>query len=105
MTSAIGCFQTGTFLLGCADAEESYQEAMVGQSVFCGGQLLPNSANRYNAAEPQLFVLTFFSVLIVNILWLWLMPADPRRHEPAFAKSSVWKSSREDTNYTKGHEF
>jgi hypothetical protein len=60
MTSAIGRFQTGTFLQNRAHAEESYQEAMVGQSVFCGGELLPNSANRYNVAEPQLFFLTFF---------------------------------------------
>jgi hypothetical protein len=28
----------------------------------CGGRLLPNSANRYDVAEPQLFVLTFFSI-------------------------------------------
>jgi hypothetical protein len=39
-----------------------------------GGELLPKSANRYNVAEPQLFVLVFFSVLTVNMLWLWLMP-------------------------------
>jgi len=30
MSHAIGRFQTGTFLQGCADAEESSKEAMLG---------------------------------------------------------------------------
>jgi hypothetical protein len=60
MACAISRFQPSTFFQGCVHAEGSYQEAMVGQSVFCGGELLPNSANRYNVAVPQLFVLTFF---------------------------------------------
>jgi hypothetical protein len=51
---------------------------MAAQSVFRGGELLPNSANRYNVDEPQLLVLTFFPILTVNILWLWLMPARTR---------------------------
>jgi hypothetical protein len=33
-----------------------------------GGELLPKSANRYNVAEPQPFVLTFFSIFKVSIL-------------------------------------
>ncbi len=34
--------------------------AMAPQSVFCEGELLPNSANRYNVAELTLLRLTFF---------------------------------------------
>jgi len=60
MTSAIGRFQPGTFLQNRAHAEESYRQGMVGQSGFCGGELLPNSANRYNVAELTLLRLTFF---------------------------------------------
>jgi len=71
----------------------------------CEGELLPNSANRYNVAEPQLMVLILFSILTVNMLWLWLIP--PRTHPGMnlHCESSGGKSSREDTNYTKGHEF
>jgi hypothetical protein len=32
--------------------------------------LFQKNANRYNVAEPQPFLLAFFSILAVNILWL-----------------------------------
>jgi hypothetical protein len=81
------------------------EEGMVGQSAFCEGELLPNSANRYDVAEPQLLVLTFFSILTVNMLWLWLMPADPLRHESALRNALSGKAavktriSRRVTNF------
>ena len=70
--------------------------------------LFQKNANRYNVAEPQLFVLTFFSILTVNMLWLWLMPADPLRHEPDFPKALLTEAAvktritRRVTNFQTG---
>ncbi len=60
MSHAIGRFQTGTFLLGGVHAEDPTKKRWYSQSIFCGGELRPNSANRYNVAKPQLLVLIFF---------------------------------------------
>lgn len=54
MTSAIGCFQPGTFLSWHAHAEGCYQKAMT--SAKC----LPNGANPQAVAEPSLLGLGFF---------------------------------------------
>jgi hypothetical protein len=46
------CPDFGSYSLGRTDADAT--------TTTTAGQLLPNSANRYNVAEPQLFFLTFF---------------------------------------------
>jgi hypothetical protein len=62
MTSAIGRLLTGHLPPGPRSRRRILPRSMAAQSVFRGGELLPNSANRYDVAEPQPFVLTFFSV-------------------------------------------
>src|SRR5437667_6930641 len=45
MACAVGRFQPGTFLWGCAHADAFYQKAWYTQSVFHRRQPSPNSAN------------------------------------------------------------
>src|SRR5438552_1299005 len=52
MPFAVGRFQPGTFLWGCAHAEACYQRSRWAQSVFQRGQPPPNSANAKRRRGP-----------------------------------------------------